>query len=399
MLVSHFITLYYALLMAGFFFLDKSDHRNMMYAGIPLLVYFLYRKNPWRNRTSTNQHTNFILPIIFCVGGYALLHGISVFWSTSERQDEWFQSIKLLLLLPLFLAPFALAAYNHKDFWPVCLSAFVLSGVIASMIIIPLRWDILMEQKRLYGWGSHTNPVACGLLYGLTFLCLLFCKRQILFLKSLPLPAYAALSLFPGLALLLTQSRGPFVATCATILAVLLIRGAWSARKIFIAIVGLSLLCAAFIFYGSSTFSRGTTGRSQIWLHALSLIQEKPFLGHGSGSEFIYPFILNGRAVSVADPHSLYLSTLVHTGLLGFFFLLSALVTLLVCGAHHSRNRNDHGALILIVFGAVMGLVDFGGYYRNLDITWLVFWFPAAFLAVRPLPIPAIVNSQQRDLI
>ena len=40
------------------------------------------------------------------------------------------------------------------------------------------------------------------------------------------------------------------------------------------------------------------------------------------------------------------------------------------------RKSGDYALLSLLVFGAVFGLVDFGGFYTSIGAEWLVFWAP-----------------------
>lgn len=379
---SVFLTIYFSVLFSGFFFLDKGLHRGIMYAGIPLILYYLYKNRDQITSSPVRW------PLFIAVATYTLINTLSATWSTPFTLDGIIQESKLVILYPLIFLPFIIAHKSNAAFWSTCLTFFVTVSIITAIGLFVTQWDGVLNHGRLNGWGRVVNPVTCGFIYGLAFLIALFGKKQLFYFRNIPWFIFYPLAVIPLLALILTQSRGPFLATAALIVIVPLVQVYFSKgfkRSIILPFIIFAIACGAFLYCGNSmTFDRGTTGRTQIWKHAVELVQEKPVLGHGIATEFVYPFILNGKAASAEDPHNLYLSALVHTGFAGLILQVSALLAGLYFSALKFRDDGDASPMILLGFGAIMGLVDFGGFYKNLDITWLVFWFPIALLLLRP---------------
>lgn len=379
---NNLITAFFALLLASFFFIGSDGIRTLMYVGMPFLAFNLYQ-----NRASI-RFDSMVWYIAFGLGSYFLINYISILWSEPEDAEKLFQRLKMLIIFPLILMPFALKA-RDQSFLPACLSAYAISAIVTAPLLLVFRLDDILNNQRLFGWGRAENPVQCGLMYGMAFLLIVFYRNKMPLFKNLPCLAAYALSLLPLAVLVLSQSRGPFLTTAALFVGLLalypLLKNKLCLRKILLltALTVSGLLC--FLLYGSSvTFERGSTGRLEIWEHALELVQEKPLLGHGIATKFQYEFSYNNNINVIGHPHSIYLSALVHTGIAGFLFQLIAIVSALYLAFMRYKENNDSSFLILIGFGALLGFVDFGGYYTNLGTTWLVFWFPLAALLFRP---------------
>jgi O-antigen ligase len=379
---KNLITVFFALLLASFFFIGSDGLRTLMYVGMPFLAFYLYQ-----NRASIRLDS-MVWYIAFGLGSYFLINYISILWSEPEDAEKLFQRLKMLVIFPLILIPFALKA-RDRTFLPACLTAYVISAIVTAPLLLLFRLDDILNNQRLFGWGRAENPVQCGLMYGMAFLLIVFYRNKMPLFNKLPRLASYVLSLLPLAALVLSQSRGPFLATAALFVGILalypVLQNKLCLRKFLLltALTVSGLLC--FLLYGSSVaFERGSTGRLEIWENALELAQEKPLLGHGIATKFQYEFNYNNRVNFIGHPHSIYLSALVHTGIAGFLFQLIAIGSGLYLGFVRYKNNNDASFLIMIGFGALLGFVDFGGYYTNLGTTWLVFWFPLAALLFRP---------------
>lgn len=381
---NNLITAFFALLFASFFFIGSDGLRTLMYVGMPFLAFHLYS-----NRASI-RFESMVWYIAFGLGSYFLINYISILWSEPDDAEKLFQRLKMLVIFPLILVPLAVKARDQAEFWPICLASYALTAIVTAPLLMLFRLDDIMDNQRLVGWGRAENPVQCGLMYGMAFLLIVFCRNKMPVFKNLPCLATHALSLLPLAALVLSQSRGPFLTTVVLFVGLLalypVIHNKLCLRKfLLLTVLTISgLLC--FLLYGSSvTFERGSTGRLDIWQHALELVQQKPIFGHGIATKFQYEFSYNNKIDVIGHPHSIYLSALVHTGIVGFVLQLIAIVSGLYLGLVRYCKNNDASFLILIGFGALLGLVDFGGYYTNLGTTWLVFWFPLAALLFRPV--------------
>ncbi len=391
--LNGFLIVCFAAIFAGYFFLGTAPHRNLMYIGIPFMLAFLYR-----NRAEFT-FGNFILPIFSSVIAYFFINYLSILWSDPENIAKLLQRGKMLVFFPLVLFSFMFFHKLSPSFWKICLSIFAAAAVVTAAGLIVIRWDLIAGGGRLYGWGRAENPVQCGLLYGLAFLILVYCKDSLYFYKSWPDFARISLSVLPLTVLILSKSRGPFIACLFLWVVVAMLRSASIKefiRKQAVPVVIITLVSiSAFLYYGYSYVEhRGSTGRTQIWEQALSHALEKPFFGQGIATKFEYPFTYQGISSTVGHPHSVYISALVHTGFVGLLLQLMAALSGLYFSILRLKRDGDAAPFIFLGFGAVMGFVDFGGYYTNLGSTWLVFWFPLALLSMKRAAFQSGEKSQ-----
>lgn len=380
---QNLITVYFSAIFASFFFLESEWQRLLMYIGMVPAMLYLYREY------ATINLRGVVYYIALGLGCYFLVNYISILWSEPEGSEKLFQRLKMIVIFPMILLPFALKARNDRHFWMTCLSAFSIGAVVSAVLLLIFQMDIIFHNGRFFGWGRAENPVQCGLLYGLAFLTIVFCSHKMPLFKNCPPLTCYALSLLPLAMLVVSQSRGPFLAAISVFVGLLVLQTLFNKkicmRKFLLVCLATLIGSGAFLFYGNTvTFERGSTGRIEIWTRALELIEEKPLLGHGIATKFRYPFEHNNRVKLSGHPHSIYVSALVHTGVVGFSTLLLAIAGAIYAGIGRFLKDRDPSFLIFTGFGATMGLVDFGGYYTNLGTTWLVFWFPLAALIFRP---------------
>ncbi|MDY0028381.1 MAG: O-antigen ligase family protein [Pseudobdellovibrionaceae bacterium] len=293
----------------------------------------------------------------------------------------------MVLLFPLSLIPFLILCRMSFQYWYAALTAFAGAGIITAAGLLLTNWEQISDGVRLSGWGRGENPVLCGLLYGLVCLIMIFCRDNLYFYKKLKPQYQIALISLPFAILVFSKSRGPFAACVAAGIAAAIL-SAESVRKFFTKNTiyissAIILSVGAFVYNGYSYFeNRGTTGRSQIWEQAIDLFQDKPVLGHGIATKFIYLVKIDGHTYEVSHPHSVYLSALVHTGFAGLVLQIVTLLAGLYYAFIRLRCSKDSAPFIFLCVGAAMGFVDFGGYYTNLGITWIVFWFPMTLLSL-----------------
>lgn len=379
-LIIRALTVFYCVLFASFFILDTSAQRNLMYAGMPFLGYFLYiHRQFFQNRRFLN-----IISISILV--YFAMNFSSILWSKITEFEQLTQRVKMIFLFPVLLGPFLILNEKYKKFWDACLASFVYTSVITGIFIIILHFQtVIWEGNRLSGMGRAYNPVECGLLYGIAFLIILFGHSKLSGFKHWPGWVWTLAALVPLTDMILTKSRGPLLA-CIVVLGAVLVLRCRRYSEFFtrgtLLIIGLGAVsCGGFLVLNYDYIKdRGTTGRGEIWARAVDLTKDSPIFGHGIATKIMYPYHLNGQPAVEGHPHSVYLSALVHTGLVGLFFQLIALFSGLLIGMDYMRRHGDPSAFIFLSSGAVIGLVDYGGYYTNLSTTWIIFWFPMVFL-------------------
>jgi putative inorganic carbon (HCO3(-)) transporter len=200
-----------------------------------------------------------------------------------------------------------------------------------------------------------------------------------------------------GAILLLTQSRGAWLALAAALVVLVILRGRWGwalalavgmAGFLLAARLGFSSVAGALV---SSPTLGGLEGRLEVWSRAIYMVQDFPFTGIGMGSftetaDRLYPFFLYAPG-SVEHAHNLFLQVAVDLGLPG---LAAWLAILLGCSyaawrAYLSGRQNGNpwlagvGAGLLAVQAALVvhGLTDAvtWGMVRSAPLVWLAWAF------------------------
>ena len=370
--------LYLAALAFSFFFLDTQWQRNLFYLGLPLCLWAGV-KYPLRTLSAPAA------VLVTGLAAYLLINAASIGWSSEVMGLEKFiQRSKMLLILPLFLFGFLSFLLRYSWAWDVMIRAFVAGAFLSAPLLILFNLDHIIDGSRLNGWGKAENRVQCGVLYGLALLLAIANLSPIQgFFRSIrwqPLVASCAVCAIIALPFFLSYSRGPILAVAAVCGAIALLKGITDRRWLiplgFVAATGIVIL-----LLNDSILERGSNGRMQVWDQAVDLFMAKPWFGHGIASKFYYKIIsVNGAPGIISHPHSIYLSALVHTGIAGLAVLLGSLLSGLYF-AKRALCAGQASYFILIAFGAVLGFLDYGGYYTNFGGTWLVYWLPMAALS------------------
>jgi len=370
------LALIFMVMFAGVFFLPTAPHRILMYLGMPFMAFFLMREQFWSYFKSS---VPILLSLVFVfVGFYAL----SAFWSEGADIDRVFSKVKLAVFIPLTLMSFFVLLQKYSALWSWMMNAYVLAAVISAAILLVMHFDIYVidhnYHHRLQGMGKAFNSVHCSLFHGLALIALMFhMQSDVRLFESRYVRFFAILLLF--LVVVLTNSRGPFLALCGTFAFLKFFRG--HIKVLFISFCVLIPSVALAINFLDLSL-RSIDRRYQIWVQAFDIIQQKLLLGHGAGSKFFYEITIGDSYHKIeGHAHNLYLSTLIHVGIFGFILMCLVIARALFIGVIEWRKRGEIVALAFLVFGLIAGLFDFGGYFTNLGATWIVFWFPVTVIA------------------
>jgi len=140
-----------------------------------------------------------------------------------------------------------------------------------------------------------------------------------------------------AVALLLTSSRGAWLATLVGLLVLAALR-ARSRRRVAIGLAALLVACAVAALEAPS-ISMGD--RPAYWRAAASDASAHPFVGSGAGSFDDYWLVHRPISAYVEDAHSLYLETAAELGLVGLVLLACALLVPLATAV--AARRQPHG--------------------------------------------------------
>lgn len=216
-------------------------------------------------------------------------------------------------------------------------------------------------------------------------------RRRVLWVR-LPLALLALVSLLIcGFTLVLTQSRGAWVACVAGLLALVFLlwltgsdhAGAVRGLGLALAVLGALMLAGAILYVVVAPASAGQliaqlgstwSGRAQLWQDAQALMQDYRFTGSGLGSTMMVysTYYLLLHVGHTGHMHNLYLEIAVQQGLPGLiaFLCLVTGTALMLVAAMTERSRGSRrlaaGALAALVAMLAHGLVDAGLYDSRL---------------------------------
>lgn len=380
-----FLGLGLCLMICGAFFMDTAAHRLVMYVTILPALFFILSDNRFVSFVKEGN-TLFIASLLFL--SYACL---SLAWSDDIDANRVWQKFKVLPFVVFFVIVYAQFFRIYPRMWQAFIEMFIFTAVVTGVCAIALHLpDFLRGREgdsvwRLTGFGRAFNSNQAGLLYGVALVCVAFisCPQAVL-IRSRWCKYFCFVTI--AMVFLLSVSRGSYFACIATVCGTLVLKLFVEKEKIkdamlvigsFLSLfVGLCVIYRDFIGYA---VDRGTTGRFSIWEIAIDLYKDAPFFGVGIGTK-IYYTVHDVVEITASHVHSLYLSTLLHLGAVGFLGFLVLCAMAVYRAAAYSMKYKNPLAFILILFGLAFGFVDFGGYYISLSNEWIVFWIPLAFL-------------------
>ena len=367
------------ILLPLFLFSSTNVIRDIFYVSLPFYTILLFRD---RQVVWSLIKDNWFLWGSIAV--FLLYMMASVFWSDISEHGRYFQKSKLGIFIFIGTLSTSYLVYRCKCLIPSLAISYIAVAIITGFILLVLYAINVFEidaWPRLSGLGRATNPIQVGILYALAILMVFFTKLPE---RLSGMYWRVGLCVIPFTIILLTQSRGPFLSLCLTIPAMILSRSdrnfVQKAKQILvIAVVGI--VCAFgvhAVLKNSELIERKTTGRTEIWASAMDHVWEKPIIGHGLANEIIYTHTFdNGAQEYVRNAHSLYLSTLVQGGVIGFLLFLGMIASVLAKAYRANKPHvRDVWPVSFLLFGLIQGGVDFGGYVINLSTEWLVFWWP-----------------------
>lgn len=214
----------------------------------------------------------------------------------------------------------------------MCLMATLVPVYVAQSGINLRALAASDERSFLSALGLHANDL--GRLYAIAYALLLFTWSEArgAWLRTALLAAAA----FNAIALILTFSRGAFVALAVINLLYVL----WG-RSIRTMLVAAVLVLAALLLAPAAVFERLTTGEggglnavsagrvNGLWLPLLPDVLRHPLFGNGINSILWSEAMrrgAGGQVLAVTHPHNAYLQALLDTGIVGTVLLCSYFV-------------------------------------------------------------------------
>lgn len=176
--------------------------------------------------------------------------------------------------------------------------------------------------------------------------------------------------------LLLTKSRGGWIAGAVVVFLFLVRRWRYLLALIPVVALGVGLLAwrgdLTTLLDGISTGGAvsGWEGRVEIWSRALYMIQDFPFTGIGMGTfsdvaNVLYPFFLAGPDAEVPHAHNLFLQVAVDLGIPGLIAFVSILLLSIWCaiqgvGFYDRRQDRAMSAVAWAGLASLAGMLVHG---------------------------------------
>lgn len=249
-------------------------------------------------------------------------------------------------------------------------------------------------QGRLSGFGGLHNPIQAGsvfLVYWAIAHFIMSRRTSEVQVKDRFL-LFLTLS-FAVMAVLLSESRGPIVAMLVYLpfLAVVDLRSNIRLSNVLFCIVGaVGAVIAVVFMYGPQTLvdqlmARGASYRLDIWKGYLEYPPDSWLFGFGLGTESVYVPAVEAfwkpNGIPVYHPHSVYIGTLIETGIIGVGFLLM-MVWLILNSIYNSDLVSQEKLRLVGLLGLVfiLTLTVSQGVISSIKMLWLFFWFPVVFV-------------------
>jgi putative inorganic carbon (HCO3(-)) transporter len=245
----------------------------------------------------------------------------------------------------------------------------MMAGALVLVLPYPLAALLWASPARLPPVGGSVFPAAARILDGRWFRWALF----------------AAASLVTLAMLVLTKSRGGWIAGGATVLVLLARR-----RRILIwlfplALIGMGLLVwrmgpsALLDAVSLGTGASGWEARVEIWSRAIYMAQDFAFTGAGANTfgavaDVLYPHFLVGPEAAVNHAHNLLLQVAVDLGVPGLVAFLAILFLSFWCAANSARSfsRAGDAAMASFAWAGMASLVGLLVHGMVDATTWIV---------------------------
>lgn len=410
-------------LVAALALLAVLSERLLPVAVVVALLFWPLRWALARRPTLPTPANGFILILL-------LMLPISL-WASPLPEKTLLQALRLLTGILLFYALLN-GLTSPARLLAACWAAAGLGLLLSLAALVSVNWpqgklpfipaSLIALFPRQVSDAVHANVMAGALALLLPFpLAALLWNLSPLrsWLIALPI-RLAALFIAAGIAavLLLTQSRGGYLAALAALIVLLSLRLRRWGWLVPLACVALSAYLLwrypnAIELLASSGAASSLEVRREIWSRALYMIQDFPLTGVGMGlftevADALYPFFLSEPG-AVSHAHNLLLQIAVDLGLPGLIAWL-ALLIVVIANAWRAYRRGRAAAPYLSSVGAALlsaltallvhGLFDAVSWgLRPAVITWGLFGMALAAGRLASLPVSQGLQPTMTSLL
>lgn len=326
-----------------------SQHYQIFILAILSAIVLIFR---WKDIDFYRPDLQTLIPIALII----IFSVASVFYGES-RGDALYGLFHVIAALLFWVMLRSFSEGERKEAMsiiPYAAAAMVIVNGIAY--IIPGLKDLMYVNSRMGGAFGYSNTFAIYLLIGLYILLDSFLDRTA---RKNRVADYVVIAILLA-GILLSGSRSVFIMTAVLFVYLIIVKK--DGRKILLAIIGITVLCAgAFVFFTNdmssigrfltiSSSSSSFLGRILYDIDAIKMIANRPF-GYGYlGYYFVQHFYQTG-VYSVRFAHNDWLQIALDFGVIA----LASFVWLYFRGL---RRANTREKVILVLIGVHM-LFDF----------------------------------------
>jgi len=339
---------------------------------LPVLVFLAWQLVHRRIRLLQLDY----LMLLF-IGTYA----VSAFYPGSIRGEKHFLYLATLVTTYLGLSRLSLLLGPHVEALIKALVVVVAVSCLAQIYSYYSLPDKTLDW-RLCCVLSVKNPLleaqAIGFYIALGIFCTLSgASWQRLFFLVCTIALFA-FGFF-------TYSRSFFVALVFLLGWFGVVRVKSPAQLLALVVVGIALVLTLGIFVLND---RGFS-RVDIWMEAVRLILQKPWLGYGSGYPIDIRILYQGNPehwISQShwlDPHNIFLMLWLRYGLPSLLAFGLLVVALLRYGLRHRDDKLLQALCAALLFGVVSLCFEGSDIFGKINTKWPALWFPAILIIYR----------------
>ncbi len=308
---------------------------------------------------------------------------LSMAWQPQLDEKLAIRFLRHTLTTTLFILSATMFFYHCPRpsitwFWH---AAMVVAGIAASLSVALFFGSGPHPGQRLEAIGQLEQSILGASVYGLIGIIALFHLARTNTWRARG--GYGALYAIIALLICLTYSRGPLLAFTLTSIGLLVALKAWRLSLVMAAVLSLLLIAmrsipqwhAAIEAYQHGIVSRGISYRTDIWLHTLSQIAERPLLGWGAATPFTLP--LDG--LTIAHMHNLLLGTLYYGGLVAGGLLSLLILRLIWRLWTHCQGQTRILLLALLGYSLLSVATDNAKLIMSPSPFWSLFWLPLCY--------------------
>lgn len=304
--------------------------------------------------------------------------------------------LKYLLLVLIYLSV-RMMADKEKTYGLIIIMVI---GIVEAVFIMLQAYGLLESEHPLFNFtGSFFNPalagcfLACSLCISLYYFIIVHSSLTKIFL--------GAAAILLSYTLILTNSRAGWLAAIIGICYLLWYSennfAAWTRQQIkknfIVKFLFMTIIFGGMIFFYQYK-KASADGRLFMWKVGMEMVKDKPLAGHGSGmfrSKFPHYqaafFTQNPDsqhalvAGNPSNPFNEYLSVLIAEGFIGFFLLITILLSLFLYHSIHSKQKMQQAFLWTFCVFAFFSYPL--GHYRTLILfPFLMAILPAKYILI-----------------